>query len=207
MFSMKSKFSKFSNKGTIKTNRPWGLVKIDIPDMRAAIKSGYLRKKTFSLKSQTSFSLEFLEHLQSLNFSQDQQIIYFRLYMTSNFQPPSINIKAKKEKRTCKKLLAKILGNIRLDEDALKTSWRRLSSSSSEGVFKASSSRRIYSPYSYAFRRRLQDVLKTSWSRAIYSSWSYIFKTPSRRLAKMSSKRLQDVFKTPSRRFQDVPSS
>ena len=58
----------------------------------------------------------------------------------------------------------------------------------------------------FVFRRGLQGVLKTSWSRRIYSSWSYILKTPSRRfqdllktssrrLAKMSSKHLQDVLK------------
>ena len=34
-----------------------------------------------------------------------------------------------------------IPANIRLDEDVLKTSWRRLSSSSSEDVFKTSSRR------------------------------------------------------------------
>ena len=93
--------------------------------------------------------------------------------------------------------------------------WRRL-----EDVFrlclqKMSWSRRIYSPYSYVFRRRLQDVFKKSWSRPTYSPWSYVFKTSSRRLrclAKTSSKRLQDVFKTSwknasmtsSRSFEDV---
>ena len=83
--------------------------------------------------------------------------------------------------------------NIRLDEDVLKTS------------------------FVFVFRRRLQDVLiktnifalalrleKTSWSRPIYSSWLYVFKTSSRRLAKTSSRHLQDVFKTSSRRLQDV---
>ena len=90
----------------------------------------------------------------------------------------------------------------------------------------------------FVFRRRLQEVFKTAWSRRIYSSLSYIFgrhfaqyqyirlgynvfKTSSRRLAKTSTKRLQDallksnifvlvvassrrlqkVFKTSSRRF------
>ena len=66
--------------------------------------------------------------------------------------------------------------------------WRRLWSSSSEDVFKASWSRRIYSPYSYVFRRLLQAVFKTSLSRPTYSSWSYVFKT--------STRHLQDVFKT-----------
>ena len=62
--------------------------------------------------------------------------------------------------------------NIRLDEDVLKTS------------------------FVFVFRRRLQDVFKTSWSRPIYLSWPYVFKTSSRRLAKTSSRHLQDVFKT-----------
>ena len=122
--------------------------------------------------------------------------------------------------------------NIRLDEDVLNTSWRRISSSSSEDIFKMYSSRRIYSPHSYVFRRRLQDVFETSWSRPIHSSWPYIFKTSSRRFQdvfktsyknvfKISSRRLQDVFKMSlsrlqasrrhakmsSRRFQDVSSS
>ena len=94
--------------------------------------------------------------------------------------------------------------NIRLDEDVLKTSWRRLSPSSSEDVFKTSWSRRIHLPYSYVFRRRLEDVFKTSWSRPIYSSLSYTFKTTSRRLAKTSLRHLEDDFKTFSRRLQDV---
>ena len=78
----------------------------------------------------------------------------------------------------------------------MKTPWRRLSSSSSEDVFKTSWSRRICSPQPYVFRRRLQYVFKTSWSKPIYSSWLYVFKT--------SSRRFQDVFKTSSRRFQGV---
>ena len=93
--------------------------------------------------------------------------------------------------------------------------WRRLENVSRLRLQKTSWSRRTYSLYSYVFRRRFQDVFKTSWSRPIYSSWSYVFKTSSRRLTKMSSKRLQDVFKTSSRRlakmssrrFQDVSSS
>ena len=114
-----------------------------------------------------------------------------------------------------------IPANIRLDEDVLKTSWRRLSSSSSKDVFKTSWSRPIYSSCPYVFKtssrrfqdvfktssRRLQDVFKTSWSRPIYSSWPYVFKTSSRRFQdvfKTSSRRFQDVFKTSSRRLQDV---
>ena len=82
--------------------------------------------------------------------------------------------------------------------------WRRLEDVFHLRLQKTSSrrlpdvliSRRIYSPYSYVFRRCLQDVFKTSWSRPIYSSWPYVFKT--------SLRRFQNVFKTTSRRFQDV---
>ena len=55
-----------------------------------------------------------------------------------------------------------------------------------------------------------EDVLKTSWgclsscSKRTYSSWLYVFKTSSRRLAKSSSRHLQDVFKTFWRRLQNV---
>ena len=54
----------------------------------------------------------------------------------------------------------------------------------------------LMTSFVFVFRRRLQDVFKTSWSRPIYSSWLYVFKTTSRRLAKTSSRHLQDVFKT-----------
>ena len=67
--------------------------------------------------------------------------------------------------------------NIRLDEDVLKTS------------------------FVFVFRRRLQDVLiKTN----MFALALRLQKTSSRRLAKTSSRHLQDVFKTSSRRFQDV---
>ena len=94
----------------------------------------------------------------------------------------------------------------------MKTSGRRLSSSSSEDVFIKTNI--------FALIIRLQ---KTSWSRPIYSSWPYVFKTFSRhlqdvlprrlqdvfkttlrRLAKSSSRHLQDVLKTSSRRLQDI---
>ena len=65
--------------------------------------------------------------------------------------------------------------NLRLDEDFLKTYWGRLSSSSSEDVFKT-------------FLRRLPDVL----ARRL----QHVSKTSSRRLAKTSSRRLQDIFET-----------
>ena len=73
-----------------------------------------------------------------------------------------------------------IPANICLDEDVFKTSSRRLGQDEYVRLSLTSS----------------EDVLKTSWSRPIYSSWLYIFKTSSRRLAKRSSRHLQDVFKT-----------
>ena len=71
-------------------------------------------------------------------------------------------------------------GNIRPDEDISKASFVFVFRRHPQGVFKTSRSRRIYSPYSYVFRRRLQDR---------YISLGY---------------RLQDIFKTFSRRLQDV---
>ena len=86
----------------------------------------------------------------------------------------------------------------------MKTSWRRLSSSSTKDVFKTSWSRRIYWPYSCVFRRRLQDVLiKTNVFLSVIRLQD-VFKTFSRRLAKTSSKRLQDVLQKTSSRDLDV---
>ena len=85
---------------------------------------------------------------------------------------------------------------IRLDEDILKTSWRRLSSSSLADF--------LIKTNIFALLIRLQ---KTSSSRPIYSSWSYVFKTSSRRLQdifKTSSRCFENVFKTSSRHLQDV---
>ena len=63
-----------------------------------------------------------------------------------------------------------------------KTSWRHF-----QDVFKT-------------FSRRFQDVFKTSWQDVFKTSWDVfktsfinVFKTSSRRLAKMSSMRFQDV--------------
>ena len=94
--------------------------------------------------------------------------------------------------------------NIRLDEDVLKTPWRRL-----EDTLKTS--------FVFVFKRRLQDVLmktniflliirlqKTSWSRPIYSSCPYVFKTSSRRFQDVFKTSCKNVFKTSSRRLQDV---
>ena len=68
----------------------------------------------------------------------------------------------------------------------MRTSWRRLSSSSSEDA--------LIKTNVFALVIRLQ---KTS-SR--YSFWPYVFKTSSRHFS--SSRHLQEVFKTSSRRLQ-----
>ena len=75
----------------------------------------------------------------------------------------------------------------RLDQDE----YVRLSLTSSKDVFKTSSRRLGQDQYirlGYTSSRRLQDVFKTS-SRRLQD----VFKTSSRRLAKMSSRRFQDV--------------
>ena len=69
----------------------------------------------------------------------------------------------------------------------------------------------------------LIPLQKTSWSRPIYLSWSYVFKMYSRRIPDVLPRRLENIFKAPSRRlakkssgrlqdvllrrFQDVSSS
>ena len=81
--------------------------------------------------------------------------------------------------------------NICLDKDVLKMAWSRLSSSSSQDVFKTSSrclDQDEYIRLGYASSRRLQNI----------------FKTFSKRLQNVLLRCLQDVFRTSSRRFQDV---
>ena len=82
----------------------------------------------------------------------------------------------------------------------MKTSWRRLLSLSSEDVFKTSS-RRIYSPYSYVFRRRLYQDQYICLGHTSSRLLEDVFKMSSRHLEKTSCK---NVFKTSSRRLQDV---
>ena len=112
--------------------------------------------------------------------------------------------------------------NIRLDEDVFKTSWRRLSSSSSRRLdqdeyihLSNTSSRRLQDVLVktniFVLAIRLQDVFKTFSRRLqdIFKTFSKrLAKTSSRRFANTFSRRLQDVFKTPSRPlakiFQDV---
>ena len=69
--------------------------------------------------------------------------------------------------------------NIRLDEDVLKTSWKRLSSSSSEDVFRL----RLQSKSS----RHLQDVFKTYYQFKVFLVTKF-----------------QDIFETYSKLFWDV---
>ena len=87
--------------------------------------------------------------------------------------------------------------------------WIRLEDIFRLRLQKTSWSRRIYSPYSYVFRRRLEDVLiKTN----IFALLIRLQKTPSRRFQDVLVKinifilviRLQDFYKTFSRRLQDV---
>ena len=86
--------------------------------------------------------------------------------------------------------------NIRLDEDVLKTSWRRLSSSSSEDVFKTSSRRLDQDEYVRLSLTSSEDVFKTSSRRLGQDQYICLGHT--------SSRRLQDVFKTSSRRLQNI---
>ena len=86
--------------------------------------------------------------------------------------------------------------NIRLDEDALKMSWRRLSFSSSENVLKTSSRRLDQDEYVHLGLTSSEDIFKTS-SRRVGQD-QYI------RLGHASSRRFQEVFKTSSRHLQDV---
>ena len=95
--------------------------------------------------------------------------------------------------------------NIRLDEDVLKTPWKRFSSSSSHNVFKTSWLRRTCSLYSYIFRRRLQDVLIKTNIFVLVICLQDVFKTfSSRHLEDILQKHLEDIFKTSLRPLQDV---
>ena len=112
--------------------------------------------------------------------------------------------------------------NIRLGEDVSKTSWGRLSSSSSEDVLKSSSRRLDQDEYIHLTHTCSEDVFKTSSIRLDQDQYiclghtssrrlQDLFKRSSRRLAKTSSdvfttssRRLQDVLKTSSRHLQDI---
>ena len=89
-----------------------------------------------------------------------------------------------------------IPANIRLDEDILKTSLRRLSSLFSEDIFKKSSRRLDQDKYIYLTHTSSEDAFKTSSRRLDQDQ--YI------RLGHTFLIRLQDVFNTSSRHLQDV---
>ena len=99
--------------------------------------------------------------------------------------------------------------NICLDEDVLKTPWRRVSPSSSEDVLKTSSRRLDQDEYIRLSHSPSEDVFKMSSRRLDQDQCIRdVFKTFSRRLAKSSSrllaktcsrhlqKCLQEIFKT-----------
>ena len=77
----------------------------------------------------------------------------------------------------------------------MKTSWRRLSSSSSEDV--------LIKTNMFALALRLQ---KTSSRRLGQDQYIRLGYTSSRRLQDVLQKRLQDIFKTSSRRLAKMPS-
>ena len=113
-----------------------------------------------------------------------------------------ILMKTSSSRRICSLLLP--LSNIHLVEDVLKRFRRRLSSSSSEDLFKTSSRRLHRDEYVRLSLMSSEEVFKT---RSIYLSWLYVFKTSPRRFQdvfKTSAGRFQDVFKTSSRRLQNV---
>ena len=101
-------------------------------------------------------------------------------------------------------LWQKFPANIRLEEDVLKTSFVLILGRRLQDIFRTSSSRRIYLPYSYVFRRCLQDVLMKTNILVLVIRLQDVFKTFSRRLQDVLPRRLQNVFKTSSKRPQDV---
>ena len=86
---------------------------------------------------------------------------------------------------------SRIPPNIRLDEDVLKTPWRRLSSSSSEDILKTYSRRLNQDKYVRLSLTSSEDVFKTS-SRHLQD----VFKTFWGRLQHVLQRYFQDVFKT-----------
>ena len=78
----------------------------------------------------------------------------------------------------------------------MKTSWRRLSSSSSGDVSKTSSRRLDQEEYiRLSHTSSEENFFKTSCSRPIYSFWSYVFKTSSKPLQDILQNRFQNIFK------------
>ena len=95
----------------------------------------------------------------------------------------------------------KIPANIRLDEDVLKTSCRRLSSLSSGDVFKTSSRRLDQDEYIHLIHTSSEDVLIKTNIFVLIIRLQDVFKTFSRRLQDVFKTSCKDIFKTFSRRI------
>ena len=100
--------------------------------------------------------------------------------------------------------IALVPANICLDEDVLETSWRSLSSSSSEDAFKTSSRRLDQDEYIHLSHSPSEDVFKTSLRRLDQRQCISLDQTSSRRLQDVFKTFCQVVFKMFSRRPQDV---
>ena len=98
----------------------------------------------------------------------------------------------------------KFSGNIRLDEDVLKTSWRHLSPSSSKDVFKSSSRRLHQNEYIPLTHTSPEEVFKTSSRRLDQDQYTRLGHTSSRHLQDVFKTSCKIVFKTSSRRLQGV---
>ena len=94
--------------------------------------------------------------------------------------------------------------NIRLDEDILKTSFVFVFRTCLQDVLIKANIFALVIRLQKTFSRRLQDVLVKTNIFVLAIRLQDVFKTSSRRLAKTSSRHLQDVFKTFSRRLQDI---
>ena len=94
--------------------------------------------------------------------------------------------------------------NIHLDEDVLKMSSRRLSSSSSEDALIKANMFTLALRLQKTSSRHLQDVLVKTNIFVLAICLQDVFKTFSRRLQDVFKTSCQDVFKTFSRRLQDV---
>ena len=100
--------------------------------------------------------------------------------------------------QTCQKHLTMYItsyfpANIRLDEDVLKTSWKRLSSSSLEDVFKTSSRLLDQDEYVRLSLTSSEDVWVKTNIFVLAIRLQDVFKTSCRNVFKTSSRRLQDV--------------
>ena len=102
--------------------------------------------------------------------------------------------------------------NIRLGEDVLKAYFLFFLRKRLEEVLKKSWLKPTYSPWSYVFRWRLQDILiKTNLfflvmllQDVLLRCLQDVFKTPCKYVFKTSSRHLQDVLKTFWRHLEDV---